>query len=123
MTVDPQLVVFYVKDTVASSAFYADLLNKNPAELSPVFATFLLKPNFKLGLWSNHGLDLRDLGHCTELGFNATSKEEVDELHAKWQQKKVTMVHPPMDTGFAYTFVATDLDNHRLRVFFPNDME
>lgn len=121
MTADPQLIVFYVKDLAASSVFYAELLDQNPAELSPFFATFLLRPDFKLGLWSNHDLDLTDLGHCTELGFRAGSKEEVDELHAKWQDKGLGFVHPPMDTGFAYTFVAKDLDNHRLRVFFQAD--
>ncbi|MEY2631648.1 MAG: hypothetical protein RIR00_302, partial [Pseudomonadota bacterium] len=47
----PNFFILYVRDAVASAAFYQALLGTAPAEASPHFALFPLESGVQLGLW------------------------------------------------------------------------
>lgn len=54
-----------------------------------------------------------------ELAFAVAGNDAVRALHAEWRQCGLTIVQAPVAMDFGYTFVARDLDGHRLRVFAP----
>jgi catechol 2,3-dioxygenase-like lactoylglutathione lyase family enzyme len=115
----PSLVILYVADPPASAAFYADLLGLEPAEASPTFAMFALPSGTGLGLWSRRTVEpaaTADAGGGSELAFAA---EDVDAVHADWAARGLPIAQAPTDMDFGRTFVAFDLDGHRLRVFAP----
>ena len=51
-----------------------------------------------------------------ELAFTLDDNKKVDELFAEWQSKGISIIFPPSQVPFGYTFVALDPDGHRLRV-------
>ncbi len=117
----PGLVLLYVDSPAASAAFYRDLLDRAPIEASPTFAMFALENGLMLGLWSRHTVEpaAAAAGGGGELAFRVADKDEVSALHADWQGRGLRVLQPPTDLDFGFTFVATDPDGHRLRVFAP----
>ena len=57
---------------------------------------------------------------CGELAFAVASNDMVNAMHADWSTRGLTILQAPTDMDFGYTFVALDLDGHRLRVFAPS---
>ncbi|MFT4043923.1 MAG: hypothetical protein QM673_12250 [Gordonia sp. (in: high G+C Gram-positive bacteria)] len=43
-------------------------------------------------------------------------RETVDRLYADWTRAEIPIALEPTELAFGYTFVATGLDGHRLRV-------
>lgn len=43
----------------------------------------------------------------------------VDEIYSEWGKLDITLVQKKTMMDFGYTFVATDPDGHRIRVFAP----
>jgi catechol 2,3-dioxygenase-like lactoylglutathione lyase family enzyme len=115
-------VLLYVDSPAASARFYSNLLDLTPVEQSPTFALFPLPSGVMLGLWSKHTVEPKaeGTGGGAELGFAMESAAAVDAAHANWSGRQVSILQAPTDLDFGRTFVATDPDGHRLRVFHVN---
>ncbi len=117
---DPNFIILYVDNPIASADFYAELLGKPPVESSPTFAMFALPSGVMLGLWSRHTVEppaAAALGGSSEIAFAVESKDKVSSLHDAWTGRGLRVAQKPIDMDFGHTFVALDPDGHRLRVF------
>ncbi len=114
-----QYFLLYVDSPATSANFYSRLLDKPPVELNPTFALFILDNGVKLGLWSRHSVEpaTQVTGGGGELGFPLPDNAAVDALHDQWLERGATIIQSPTVLDFGYTFVAQDLDGHRLRAF------
>lgn len=119
----PSMTMIYVDCPETSAEFYRQLLGADPVELSPTFALFILNNGFKLGMWSKHTVEPAPAaaGGGTEICFMFEQSQQVDALYQQWRDKGLTIVQSPVELDFGYTFVAADLDGHRLRVYKLND--
>ena len=119
MSVDPNIVLFYVESPTISTKFYSEILGMEPVQSSPTFSLFELKPGFRLGLWSVHevapGTSIR--GGGGEFGLEVATESRVDELFNQWQQGQISIIQKPEMMDFGYNFMALDPDHHRIRVF------
>ena len=113
----PSLVILYVADPVASTAFYRRLLGVAPVEASANFAMFV-HGGGRLAVWSRAAVQpaAQLTGGGTELAFLVA---DVDAVFTQWCQLGLPVLQPPTDMEFGRTFVATDPDGHRLRVYCP----
>jgi len=118
---DPNFVLLYVDTPEQSARFYAQLLEHDPIESSPTFALFKLASGSMLGLWSRHTVEpaANPVGG-SEVGFAVKDDATVERLHTQWSKWGITVIQPPKRMDFGYTFVTTDPDGHRLRVFCPS---
>ncbi len=118
---DANFIILYVDSPEASARFYADLIGAEPLEVSPTFAMFALPSGARLGLWSRHTVEpgAQAGGGGGEIAMVVGSGEAVDAAHADWQRRGLAILQAPTDLDFGRTFVATDPDGHRLRVFHP----
>ncbi|EQD43650.1 Glyoxalase/bleomycin resistance protein/dioxygenase [mine drainage metagenome] len=119
---DPNFFILYVDSPTASAAFYAELLGHAPVQASPTFALFALHSGVMLGLWSKHAVEpaATVTGGGTELAFAVDSDATVTSMHAEWARRGLPILQAPVRMDFGYTFVASDPDGHRLRVFAPS---
>lgn len=119
---DPNFIILYVDSPVASANFYADLLGKSPLESSSTFAMFALDSGVILGLWSKHTVKPAAIstGGGGELAFSVVDISAVHAMHTDWERRGLTIAQAPTEMEFGTTFVAFDLDHHRLRVFAPS---
>ncbi len=117
----PNLIILYVDSPAASAAFYADLLGREPLESSSTFAMLAFDSGLGLGLWSRHTAApaAQAAGGGGELVFAVATPEQVDERHAEWRQRGLSIAQAPTDLDFGRSFVALDPDGHRLRVYCP----
>ncbi|WP_395611099.1 VOC family protein [Pseudomonas sp. B22129] len=111
--------LLYVDSPATSANFYSRLLGKPPVELNPTFALFILDNGVKLGLWSRHTVEpaAKMTGGGGEVGFSLPDNAAIDALHDLWVERGATIIQSPTTLDFGYTFVAEDLDGHRLRAF------
>ena len=112
------ILLLYVNDPAQSAAFYAKVLARDPVEQSPTFALFILESGMTLGLWRKDSVvpaPDTDPGAC-ELGCKV-DHDQVRQIHDDWRQQGVTISLSPTDLDFGTSFVATDPDGHRLRVY------
>lgn len=118
---DANFIILYVDSPAASARFYADLIGAEPLEASPTFAMFALPSGTRLGLWSRHTVEpgAQVAGGGGEIAMVVGRGEAVDTTHADWQHRGLAILQAPTDLDFGRTFVATDPDGHRLRVFHP----
>ena len=118
---DPNFVILYVADPVASAAFYTRLLDHPPIEASPTFAMFKLESGTMLGLWSRTTVLPRpdDTPGGGEIAIALAAEADVDRLHAAWAARGVPIAQAPTAMDFGHTFVALDPDGHRVRAFAP----
>jgi predicted enzyme related to lactoylglutathione lyase len=119
---NPNFLLLYVDDPLASAAFYAELLGQTPLESHPTFALFALSSGVMLGLWSKHTVEPAAPAHSggSELAFTVDDADAVRARHAAWAARGLAIAQPPTELDFGHTFVALDPDGHRLRVFAPN---
>ena len=119
---DLGLVILYVDNPPANTAFYAALLGRQPVEASLTFAVFALPTGIALGLWSRHTVQPAAVATAgsTEIAFTSP---DVDAVHADWAARGLTIAQSPTDLDFGRTFVALDPDGHRLRVLTPASNE
>ena len=117
----PNFVILYVADPVASATFYSTLLARPPVESSPGFAMFALDSGVMLGLWKRGEVlpTVDNFGAGAELAFAVQDNAAVDALRAAWAGRGLPLLQAPVKMDFGYTFVAADPDGHRLRVFAP----
>jgi catechol 2,3-dioxygenase-like lactoylglutathione lyase family enzyme len=118
---DPHLVILYVDDPLASADFYGALLGREPVEKSPTFVMFVLASGLMLGFWSRHTAvpAATAMGGSGELCIKVDDAGAVDATHADWHRRGLTILQQPTDLDFGRTFVASDPDDHRLRVYAP----
>lgn len=118
---DPNFIILYVDNPVASGQFYQQLLGHHPLESSATFVMFALKSGPMLGLWSKHTVEPMAVaaGGGAELAIALNNRKEFQELYDKWQSQGLPIIQKPTDMDFGHTFVALDPDGHRLRVFVP----
>jgi predicted enzyme related to lactoylglutathione lyase len=117
---DFNFVLLYVDDATASAAFYADLLGRKPVEAAPTFAMFALDSGAMLGLWSRRTVQpAPGAPGGGEIAIAVADRDAVAALHGAWSRRGLTIIQAPVDMDFGHTFVATDPDGHRLRVFAP----
>jgi hypothetical protein len=119
--IEPSYILLYVDNPYVSAEFYSTLLQKEPVELSPTFALFILETGVKLGFWSRHTAEPAPvaLPGSGELAFSVKDRETVDALYREWGSRKLRVAQAPREMDFGFTFVALDPDGHRLRVFAP----
>lgn len=112
-------ILLYVKDPLASAAFYEGVLGGPALEVSPGFAMFKIAGGVMLGLWNRDGVLPAPQAQpgAGELGFHVPEKGDVDSMFNAWKGKGLNIVQTPVEMDFGYTFTATDPDGHRLRVF------
>jgi predicted enzyme related to lactoylglutathione lyase len=118
---DFNLVVLYVTDSGASSAFYRELLGRPIVQSSPKFAMLPLGKEVMLGLWQREDVEPRagnDTGGA-EVVFNVANAEAVRAAHEAWKARGLKIAQAPTAMNFGHTFVALDPDGHRLRVLAP----
>ncbi|NHQ85279.1 extradiol dioxygenase [Iodobacter sp. HSC-16F04] len=117
---NPDFVLLYVNSPEASAVFYQKILGIAPVELSATFALFKSESGLKLGLWAKNTVEPAALacGGGAELAFALNDVAAVDDLYARWSV--LTIIQKPVQMDFGYTFVATDPDQHRLRVYALN---
>lgn len=117
----PTMTILYVRNAAESADFYADLFGQPPIERAETFSLFALPSGLVLGLWTVSGVEPASevTGGGCELAIRAASAREVDDLHADWAARGVTILQPPATLEFGHTFTATDKDGHRIRVFNP----
>ena len=118
---DPNFVILYVADPVASATFYAALLEHPPVEASPTFAMFRLASGTMLGLWSRRTVlpAPTGAGASSEIAVAVENDRDVDRLHGVWKERGLAIAQAPVAMDFGRTFVALDPDGHRVRVFAP----
>jgi predicted lactoylglutathione lyase len=119
----PHYIILYVDSPLLSAEFYSNLLGIEPVEVQNTFALFVLNNGIKFGLWSKHTVEPASTmtGGGAEIGFSLENKKMVDEWSSAWKSKGLTIIQSPTEMDFGYTFTATDLDGHRLRVFALNE--
>jgi catechol 2,3-dioxygenase-like lactoylglutathione lyase family enzyme len=119
---DINYVLLYVESPAASAAFYEKLLGRPPVESSPTFAMFAMDSGVMLGLWSRHTVEPAAAAKAGggEIAVTVANAAAVDAVHADWSRRGLAILQPPVDLDFGRTFVASDPDGHRLRVFAPS---
>ncbi|MHB8311293.1 MAG: VOC family protein [Metallibacterium sp.] len=119
---DTNFFILYVESAAASAAFYADLLGHAAIQASPTFALFAQQSGVKIGLWSRHAVEpaATVTGGGTELAFAVDCDATVTSMHVEWARRGLPILQAPVQMDFGYTFVASDPDGHRLRVFAPS---
>jgi predicted enzyme related to lactoylglutathione lyase len=115
---DFNFVLLYVENPAVSADFYAGLLGKPPVEAAPTFVMFALESGMMLGLWSRLTVQPPPTAAGGgEIAIALADRAAVEALHDSWRGRGVAILQPPTDMVFGHTFVATDPDGHRLRVF------
>ncbi|MCU6434672.1 VOC family protein [Undibacterium sp. Jales W-56] len=117
----PNFILLYVDNPLASAQFYRDILGLTAIETSPTFAMFALDSGIMLGLWSKHTVVPApahpQIGGTSEIAFALETNAQVDQTYRDWKERHLPVIQEPATVDFDYTFVATDPDGHRLRVF------
>lgn len=111
-------ILLSVANPARSEEFYSKLLNIKPVENSPTFVLYVLPNGIKLGLWIDSGIAPKPLpAGGVEVTFSETSNDAVRTTFADWTDKGAKILQPLTQMDFGFTFVASDPDGHRLRVF------
>ena len=116
----PDFILLYVKSPQTSRVFYSWLLGVQPVEASPNFALFALPTGLKIGMWARDKVEppVENVGGA-EIVFTAADAGEVEQVHADWHARGLTIAQAPTAMEFGTTFTALDPDGYRLRVFAP----
>jgi predicted enzyme related to lactoylglutathione lyase len=118
--IHPNFVILYVNDPSVSAKFYATLLDSQAIEASPTFSMFALPSGVMLGLWAKHAIKpAASAVGGSELSFSVKDNDTVNAMHGSWKKRGLTILLEPTKMDFGFTFVASDPDGHRLRVFAP----
>lgn len=118
---NPNMILLFVKSPEASVNFYRFTLDLKAIEESPTFAMLQLNDSTMLGLWATAGAEPKVTASpgAMEICIQVEDRKSVDHLCAEWQANSVAIAQSPTKLDFGYTFVGTDPDGHRIRVFRP----
>jgi predicted enzyme related to lactoylglutathione lyase len=80
-----------------------------------------LREGVMLGLWSRKTVEpAADApAGASEVAFTVENAAAVEATFADWKKRGLNILQEPVQMDFGMTFVATDPDGHRLRVFVP----
>ena len=107
-----------VADPAKSAAFYTKLLGVSPVENSPTFVLYVLANGVKIGLWIADEIEPAPKpAGGVEISFTEDSKDAVLATYEDWKAAGAKIMQEPTQMDFGFTFVAEDLDGHRLRPF------
>ena len=111
----------YVRDNAASAGFYSELLEIPIIEEKEGFSLLPLKDGVMLGLWMREAVEPETIEKpgANEIAFAVSDPATVEDMHADWSERGVTITQEPTVMSFGTTFLALDPDGHRLRVFAP----
>ena len=114
-------VLLYVENPQTSASFYADLFGRPVIESSPTFAMLPLSEGVMLGLWSRKTVEPAAAAQpgAAEVAFTVENAAAVEAVFADWKKRGLIILQEPVRMDFGTTFVASDPDGHRLRVFVP----
>ena len=111
-----------VANPAKSAAFYTKLLGIEPVENSRTFVLYVLPNGIKIGLWIADEIEPKAKpAGGVEISFTEDSKDAVRATYEAWRAAGAKIVQEPIDMDFGFTFVAEDLDGHRLRPFVLAD--
>jgi len=118
---DFNFLLLHVEDAAASATFYNSLLGIPITDQRPGFAMLPLREGVMLGLWGKETVEPKSGGQtgASEIAFAVADKAAVESMHADWKERGLAILQAPTAMNFGTTFVATDPDGHRLRVFAP----
>ncbi len=118
----PNLVLLYVKDPIKSAAFYEKIFEQKPVAAFPTYVAFQFLNGLTFSLWSTEAKNFFSggSGHRSELAFMVKDEEEVRRLREDWGKLGVLIEQDLHEAVFGLTFVALDLDGHRIRVCMPD---
>ena len=106
-----------VADPARSTAFYSQLLGRQPVENSPTFALYVLDNGIKIGLWIAGEIEPTPKpAGGVEISFSEPNDAAVSATYEKWSEV-APVVQEPTRMDFGFSFVVEDPDGHRLRVF------
>ena len=113
-------ILLAVRDPLKSGELYAKILGTEPVEASPGFVLFVTANGSKIGLWLAPEVEpkAKPAGGM-EISFVEADKAALEATHDAWQALDLTILQPPTEMDFGFTFTAEDLDGHRLRPFVP----
>lgn len=122
MQMVPNLVLFYVKDPIASQKFYENIFMQKPVAAFPTYVAFQFENGFSFSLWSTQAKDFVSdgQGNRSELAFMVSDEAQVRRLHDKWISQGIKIEQELKKAVFGLTFVALDPDGHRIRVCIPD---
>ncbi|WP_028974579.1 VOC family protein [Spirochaeta cellobiosiphila] len=111
-------IVLYVNDINASKKFYEQILEGEGLVLSPTFVSFNLS-NLSLEL-KEKGSNIPEVtvtGGGAEICIKLANIEELEQVYKNWLASGISMLQNITDVVYGLTFTASDLDEHRIRVF------
>ncbi len=110
-------ILLSVADPARSTAFYSQLLGREPVENAPDFALYVLENGIKIGLWIAGDIDPTPKpAGGVEISFSEPDDAAVSATYEKWSAV-APVIQEPTRMDFGFTFVVEDPDGHRLRVF------
>ncbi|GGP64858.1 VOC family protein [Saccharothrix coeruleofusca] len=114
----PNLFLIYVTDVERATDFYRDLFGIEPVTTTPRYVPFEVAPGVLFALWSGRAEQVDPAApRSFEVGLTVPGgAPAVDEVHANWAAKGVTVVEEPHDEVFGRTFVIADPDGNLIRV-------
>jgi catechol 2,3-dioxygenase-like lactoylglutathione lyase family enzyme len=119
---NPNLVLFYVKNPSESASFYEKIFELPPVAAFPTYVAFTFSNGFTFSLWSTQAKDFVSVGsgNRSELAFMVSDDAEVRRLRDRWEKLGVSIEQDLHEAVFGLTFVALDPDGHRIRVCIPD---
>ncbi len=113
-------ILLAVRDPLGSAGLYTRLLGAEPVEKSPTFVLYVTGNGGKIGLWRADGMQpaAKPAGGA-EISFTEPDKAALLATYDAWKSLGLTILQPPTDMDFGFTFTAEDPDGHRLRPFVP----
>ncbi|WP_370206489.1 VOC family protein [Pararhodobacter marinus] len=116
------MIIHYVTDIAASTAFYADALNAPVLYEADDFTMLKLGDGARLGLWRRSEVQ-PPVGDAqpgaSELNALAPDLTALTAMHDRLAGQGATILHPVMALPFGQAFMLADPDGHRLRVYVP----
>jgi len=119
---NPNLLLFYVKDPLVSAHFYEKIFSRKPVAAYPTYVAFSFENGMTFSLWSTKASNFVSggSGHRSELSFMVDDEKTVRDLQDQWSHLDVTIEQDLHEAVFGLTFVALDPDGHRIRVCMPD---
>jgi len=113
-------ILLAVRDPLKSAKLYNKLLSAEPVQSSPGFVLYVLGNGGKIGLWLADEVEPKPKpAGGAEISFTEPDKATLLATYDAWKALGLTILQPPTDMAFGFTFTAEDPDGHRLRPFVP----
>jgi len=118
----PNLLLIYVEDPLKSADFYEKIFELEPTAKFPSYVAFTFENGFTFSLWSLTAKNFLSsgTGHRFELSFMVEDENKIREIYKSWCDLEVNIEQDLHEAVFGLTFVALDLDGHRIRVCMPD---